>query len=194
MPTARAFLAWAIPLSFALCVDLVRPEPHYNGTCSVLLLIAPMVSPAACRTAMLRRFRTLMLAMAMNQGRKRRFIVAPGGLGPDVIRHRVRPVAHPREGLSERQGGTFGVSEVGCLAPSSYGSPAFLATRGCMSTQAPQPLIWLARRLMSSSVRSGTLLFLVAAARAGRPSCHRERSRWGVSCVLASVIFFTSLC
>src|SRR5262245_33907271 len=36
-----------------------------------------------------------------------------------------------------------------------------------MSTQALQPLIWLARRLMSSSVRSGTLLFLVAAARAG---------------------------
>src|SRR5215831_16661064 len=37
-----------------------------------------------------------------------------------------------------------------------------------MSTQALQPLIWLARRLTSSSVRSGTALFLVAAARACR--------------------------
>src|SRR5262249_22462934 len=35
-------------------------------------------------------------------------------------------------------------------------SPAFLISRGCMSTQTLQPLIWLARRWTRPSVRVGT--------------------------------------
>jgi hypothetical protein len=109
-----------------------------------------------------------------DQGLERPFIVVPGSLASDLVRHRIRPVAHPREGLREGKGGAFGVGEVGSLPPTrlprskrrSSVSPAFLATRGCMSTQALHPVILLVRRLTSSSVRSGTPLFPVDAARA----------------------------
>src|SRR5262245_10739947 len=105
MPTARAFLAWAIPLSFCS----LRGFGATGAALQRNVLGSPsdpaygIQSPAGCRTAMLRRFRTFEVGVGNDQGRKRRFIVAPGGLGPDVIRHRVRPVAHRvRASLSAR--------------------------------------------------------------------------------------------
>src|SRR5439155_26862008 len=48
-----------------------------------------------------------------NQGRKRRLVVVPRRLVPDLVGHRVRPLAEPRGGLGERLGGAFGIGEKG---------------------------------------------------------------------------------
>jgi hypothetical protein len=44
-----------------------------------------------------------------DQGCKRRLVVVPGGLVPDVVRYRVRPITETGGGLGERQSGAFGV-------------------------------------------------------------------------------------
>src|SRR5215213_1884435 len=55
-----------------------------------------------------------------DQGRKRLLVVMAGGLVPDLVRYRVRPIAEPGRGLGERQRGALGVGEVGCLSPGRH--------------------------------------------------------------------------
>ncbi len=79
-------------------------------------------------------------------------VVVVGRVGPDLIRNRVGPVTEPSGGLGERQRGPFGIAEVrrlppGCEGPEPLvGLTCLLAARAPASTQALQPLIWLARR------------------------------------------------
>src|SRR5258706_16019357 len=55
------------------------------------------------------------------QGPERLLVVVPGDFVPDLVRHRVRPVAEPGGSLGERQCGAFFVREVGRLAPGRHG-------------------------------------------------------------------------
>jgi hypothetical protein len=66
-------------------------------------------SPAGCLVVTLRRFQTLIVAMAMIKAAKRWLVVVPGGLVPDLVGCRVRPIAEPGGGLGERQRAAFGI-------------------------------------------------------------------------------------
>jgi hypothetical protein len=96
----------------------------------------------------------------------------PGGLVPDLVRYRVRPVGQPGDGLGERQRGAFGVGEARRIRQAAAAnsrspvSPAFWALREPESTQELHPLIWLARKWTSASVGGGTPPFSVAECRA----------------------------
>ena|SRR2546426_2883441 len=57
-------------------------------------------------------------------GPKRRLVVAPGDLVPDLVGYRVRPVGYTGDGLGER--GTFGVGEVGRLPLGRHGEEALV--------------------------------------------------------------------
>ncbi len=59
-----------------------------------------------------------------DQGREPLLVVVPGGLVPDLVGDRVGPVGEPGSSLGEREGGTFGVGEVGCLPPGRHGEEA----------------------------------------------------------------------
>src|SRR4051812_579912 len=59
-----------------------------------------------------------------NQGRTRGLVIMPGDFIPDVVRHRVRPIAEPGDGLSERECGAFGVGKVGSVSPGRHGEEA----------------------------------------------------------------------
>src|SRR6266446_10692961 len=61
-----------------------------------------------------------------DQSRESLLVVVPGGLAPDRVWDRVGPVGKPGDGLGEREGGTFGVGEVGCLAPGRHGEEALV--------------------------------------------------------------------
>jgi O-acetylserine/cysteine efflux transporter len=67
-----------------------------------------------------------------DQGGEAPLIVVPGGLGPDLVGHRVRPVAESGHGLGEGQRGRLGAGEAGCLPP---------------GRDAEEPLVGLARCL-----------------------------------------------
>src|SRR5258708_15238093 len=56
-----------------------------------------------------------------DQSRESLLVVVPGGLVPDRVWDRVGPVGKSGDGLGERDGGTFGVGEVGCLPPGRHG-------------------------------------------------------------------------
>src|SRR5260370_17458149 len=56
-----------------------------------------------------------------DQSRESLLVVVPGGLFPDRVWDRVGPVGKSGDGLGEREGGTFGVGEVGCLPPGPHG-------------------------------------------------------------------------
>src|SRR5215212_9698080 len=61
-----------------------------------------------------------------DQGSKPSLIVVPCGLAPDLVRHRIRPVAKARGCLSERQRGALGIGEVGRLPPGRHREDAFV--------------------------------------------------------------------
>jgi hypothetical protein len=115
----------------------------------------------------------------------------PGGLLPDLVGNRVRPVGQPGDGKGSCEGGTFGVGEVGASRQATTAkrrssvSPACLALRAPASTQKLQPLIWLTRRWTSSRVTCGTPPFLVALSRAWMPCGAKGKDRCWVahSCV-----------
>jgi hypothetical protein len=50
-----------------------------------------------------------------DQGRQRWLVIVPGGLAPDLVGYRVRPVAELRGGLGQRQRGAFGVGDFAAL-------------------------------------------------------------------------------
>jgi drug/metabolite transporter (DMT)-like permease len=65
------------------------------------------------------------------QGREATLIVVPGGLVPDVVGHRVRPVAEPGHRLGQGQRGPLGVGEVRRLPPGRHREqPLVGLTRG----------------------------------------------------------------
>src|SRR5258707_3446056 len=55
-----------------------------------------------------------------DQGREPLLCVVPAGLVPDLVGDRVRPIGETGGSLGEREGGTFGVGEVGCLPPGRH--------------------------------------------------------------------------
>jgi hypothetical protein len=61
-----------------------------------------------------------------DQRRESLLVVVPGGLVIDLVWDRVGPVGKPSDGLGEREGGTFGVGEVGCLSPGRHGEEALV--------------------------------------------------------------------
>ena len=85
-----------------------------------------------------------------DQGRESLLVVVLGGLVPDRVWDRVGPVGKPGDGLGEREGGTFGVSEVGCLPPGRHGEEALvcfacLLGAACARVHAEATAIDLAR-------------------------------------------------
>src|SRR5258708_16383645 len=85
-----------------------------------------------------------------DQSREALLIVVPGGLVPDRGWDRVGPVGKPGDGLGEREGGTFGVGEVGCLPPGRHGEEtlvcfACLLGAACAEVDAEATAIDLAR-------------------------------------------------
>jgi hypothetical protein len=85
-------------------------------------------------------------------------VIVPRGLGPDLVGDRAGPVGEPGRGLGECQRGALGVVEervsyqAATVSSFSGLTPALAALAAPASTQALQPLIWLARRCTSSSV------------------------------------------
>jgi O-acetylserine/cysteine efflux transporter len=65
-----------------------------------------------------------------DQGREATLIVVPGGLVPDVVRHRVRPVAEPGHRLGEGQRGLLGAGEVRRLPPGRHRKQPFVGLPG----------------------------------------------------------------
>jgi hypothetical protein len=61
-----------------------------------------------------------------DQGRESLLVVVPGGLLPDLVWDRVGLVSKPGNGKGSREGGTFGVGEVGCLPPGGHGEEALV--------------------------------------------------------------------
>lgn len=55
-----------------------------------------------------------------NQARKLLFVVMPRRLIPDFVRHGIRSVGEPRDGLGKRQRGAFGVGEAGRIPPGRH--------------------------------------------------------------------------
>ena len=96
-----------------------------------------------------------------DQGRQRGLVVVPAGLVPDSSgtgsgRSLSRVTASVSASAARSASLKYGVSRQAATAKSrSSGSPACLSSRACMSTQTPQPLIWLARRWTSLRVTSG---------------------------------------
>src|SRR5215467_13592069 len=64
------------------------------------------------------------------QGREATLIVVPGRLVPDLVGHRVGPVAEPGHGLGQGQRGPLGVGEVRCLPPSRDGEQPLVGLTG----------------------------------------------------------------
>src|SRR5690242_10689701 len=69
-----------------------------------------------------------------DQGRKSLLVVMPGGLVPDVVWDRVRPVGQSGDGLGECEGGSFGLCEVGRLSPGCHGEEALVCFAGLLRT------------------------------------------------------------
>src|SRR5207245_8454550 len=67
-----------------------------------------------------------------DQGRQRRLVVVPGGLVPDVVWYRVRPVVEPGDSLRECQSGALGIGEVGRLPPGRHGEEALVGFAGLL--------------------------------------------------------------
>jgi O-acetylserine/cysteine efflux transporter len=65
-----------------------------------------------------------------DQGREAPLIVVPGRLVPDLVGHRVRPVAEPGHGLGQRQRGPLGVGEVRRLPPGRHGKQPLVGLPG----------------------------------------------------------------
>jgi hypothetical protein len=61
-----------------------------------------------------------------DQCRESLLVVVPGGLVPDWVWDRVGLVGKAGDGLGERECGTFGVGEVGCLPPCCHGEEALV--------------------------------------------------------------------
>src|SRR6266487_5164966 len=61
-----------------------------------------------------------------DQGRESLLVVVLAGLAPDLVGNRVRPIGETGGSLGEREGGTFGVGEVGCLPPGRHGEEALV--------------------------------------------------------------------
>ena len=85
-----------------------------------------------------------------DQDRQSLLVVVPGGLVRDLVWDRVGPVGKAGDGLGEREGGTFGVGEVGCLPPGRHGEEALvcfacLLGAACARVNAEAAAIDLAR-------------------------------------------------
>src|SRR5216683_2959744 len=85
-----------------------------------------------------------------DQGREPLLVVVPAGLVPDLVGDRVRPIGETGGSLGEREGGTFGVGEVGCLPPGCHGEEALvcftcLLGAACARVNAEATAIDLAR-------------------------------------------------
>jgi len=118
----------------------------------------------------------------------------PGGVFPDLVGHRVRPVAEPSDGLGERQRGAFGLGEPGRIPPGRHREETLVRFAFLLALQ---PLIWLARSSTRSSVRAGTPPFSADAFRAirrglnyaasalQRPFWTRTCNRWAAGSVRA---------
>ena len=93
-----------------------------------------------------------------DQGRQSLLIVVPGGLVVDLVWDRVGLVGETGDSLGEREGGTFGVGEVGCLPPGRHGEEALvcfacLLSAACARVNAEATAIDLARAQMDKLKR-----------------------------------------
>jgi len=59
-----------------------------------------------------------------DEGGKLRFVVVTLGFVPNVVGDGVGTIAESCDGFGEREGGAFGIGEVGCVAPSGDGEEA----------------------------------------------------------------------
>jgi O-acetylserine/cysteine efflux transporter len=67
-----------------------------------------------------------------DQGRKAPLIVVPGGLGPDLVGHRVGPVAEPGHHLGKSQRSPLGAGVAGCLPPGRDAVQPLVGLAGCL--------------------------------------------------------------
>ena len=61
-----------------------------------------------------------------DQDRQSLLVVVPSGLLPDLVWDRVRLIGYTGDGLGERQGGAFGVGEVGGIPPGRHDEEALV--------------------------------------------------------------------
>jgi len=112
-----------------------------------------------CRRVVLIRLNMLVMDTIRTSAPRPFLVEVPGGLGPDLVGDRVRPVGEPGGSFGERQRGALRLGEAvglrarpGRRTSRSGASPDRWAAARPYSTQALQPLIWLARMWTSSSV------------------------------------------
>src|SRR5438477_11115488 len=94
-----------------------------------------------------------------DQGCEPLLVVVPAGLVPDRVWDRVGPIGETGGSLGEREGGTFGVGEVGCLPPGRHGEEALvcfacLLGAACARVNAEAAAIDLARAQVDKLKRS----------------------------------------